>query len=158
MFKLALKTIIPITFFLSSSNLLAEEVPINSNNLIGEWNCSFTMEGNKVYKEKWYISEKNKFNVSGEVDYFLKEKNAHFTYSAIGEWKLINGSLKLVYKPFDFKSDDEYSSKYISDIEGVYITPAWNGTRRFEYYIEELSKSQMQIGDDYDSWKCVKNN
>lgn len=156
MFKSAIKVILPIVSILSSSCLLAEEISVNNNNLMGAWNCSFTMEGNKVYKEKWHLGEKNSFDISGKVNYFLKNQNANFTYEATGEWKLINGSLKLVYKPFDFKSDNEYSEKYLSDIKKVYITPAWNGTRRFEYYIEKLSKSQMQIGDDYDSWKCTK--
>ncbi|CAG18681.1 hypothetical protein PBPRA0242 [Photobacterium profundum SS9] len=114
------------------------------------------MQGDKVYKELWAIHENNFFNISGKVTYYLpkEEENALLTYNAKGEWSLINNTLRLTYEPFDFESSNKFSSKYINDIETVYITPAFNGTRRFEYYIEKLSDSQMQIGDDYDSWKC----
>ncbi|WP_025740752.1 hypothetical protein [Salinivibrio socompensis] len=81
----------------------------------------------------------------------------YFSYDATGEWELINETIKLVYNPFEFQSNDSFSQDYIADIETVYITPAFNGTRRFQYDVEKLSTSSMQIGDDYDSWQCKRN-
>ncbi|WP_157134274.1 hypothetical protein [Photobacterium profundum] len=146
----------PLILLLISSKPLAEEIQISGHNISRQWSCSFTMQGDKVYKELWAIHENNFFNISGKVTYYLpkEEENALLTYNAKGEWSLINNTLRLTYEPFDFESSNKFSSKYINDIETVYITPAFNGTRRFEYYIEKLSDSQMQIGDDYDSWKC----
>ena len=136
---------------------VAADLPIKKQNVSGEWTCSFTMQGDKVYKEQWALKDNKAFSLQGRVEYFLGEKNAHFLYDATGEWELINETIKLVYNPFEFQSKDSFSQDYISDIETVYITPAFNGTRRFQYDVEKLSTSSMQIGDDYDSWQCKRN-
>jgi len=114
------------------------------------------MQGDKVYKENWTLKENDSFSLSGTVEYFLEGKNANYKYAANGKWDLVNETIKLVYEPFEFESIDSYSEKYKSDIEKVYITPAWNGSRRFQYYVEKLSPTNMQIGDDYDSWQCSR--
>lgn len=145
------------TAMLPCFSTVAAELPIKKQNLMGQWTCSFTMQGDKVYKEQWTLKDNNAFSLQGRVEYFLGEKNAHFSYDATGEWELINETIKLVYNPFEFQSKDSFSQDYISDIETVYITPAWNGTRRFQYDVEALSASRMQIGDDYDSWQCKRN-
>lgn len=145
-----------ILFSLMPLGASSEEVPINKGNLLGEWECVFSMQGNKIFTETWNLEDGNKFNISAKVQYFLDKENAHFSYNADGKWTMTNETIKLVYEPFEFESQDEYSKKYVSDIEHTYITPAWNGTRRFAYYIESLSDSKMQIGDDYDSWQCVR--
>ncbi|KDM90018.1 hypothetical protein [Photobacterium galatheae] len=64
--------------------------------------------------------------------------------------------MKLVYQPFDFQSKDVFSAESIKDIKKVYITPTWNGTRRFDDDVEKLSATKMQIGDQYDSWQCER--
>ncbi|KKA45990.1 MULTISPECIES: hypothetical protein [unclassified Salinivibrio] len=149
-----------VVLFFSSlvlSSKAASELPINKSNVTGQWICSFTMQGDKVYKEKWALKDNKEFVLNGRVEYFLGEESARFSYNATGEWELINDTIKLAYNPFEFQSNDSFSQAYLSEIETVYITPAWNGTRRFQYDVEALSKSRMQIGDDYDSWQCKRN-
>lgn len=140
--------------------LQSHALDATKEDLFGDWNCKFTfpLVGDRILEESIKLKENNEFSTSGKFTYFLpkESKNAYFIFNSEGEWDYYNSKIKILYKPFDIDPMDRFSKEYISDIEAIYLRPSIRGTRRVEYIIEYISDEKMILGDEYDSWKCIR--
>jgi hypothetical protein len=128
--------------------------------LVGSWQCRFTFPliGDRILNESLSLAEDGHFSSKGEFEYYLESPRqiARFSFSAQGKWNYSLNQLHLNYAPFEIKPVDALSRKYLQDIEKIYLSKSYKGTRRTVFYVEALHNDVMTIGDDYDSWQCTR--
>ena len=128
--------------------------------LVGDWQCRFTFPliGDRILNESLSLAEDGHFLSKGEFVYYLAPSSdiARFSFSAQGKWNYSLNQLRLNYAPFEIQPVDALSQQYLKDIEKIYLSKSYKGTRRTVFYVETLHKNVMTIGDDYDSWQCTR--
>lgn len=135
-------------------------VPITRQSLVGGWQCRFTfpLVGDRILDERLKLDRDGNFSSQGKFEYYLdnQAKPALFSYSAQGNWDFYQHQLRLEYAPFDIEPMSELSEQYVDDIKKIYLSPSYKGTRRTVFDVEILREDSMIIGDEYDSWQCVR--
>lgn len=135
-------------------------VSITRQVLVGWWQCWFTFPliGDRILNEHLRLDKDGSFSSQGTFEYFLSnhDKPAIFSFSAQGNWDFYQHQLRLEYAPFDIEPMGELSEQYINDIKKIYLSPSYKGTRRTVFDVELLRKNSMTIGNEYDSWQCVR--
>ncbi|MCK6263841.1 hypothetical protein KP803_11230 [Vibrio sp. ZSDE26] len=141
--------------------LYAHAENVSKQELIGNWQCKFTfpLVGDRILYESIQLKDGKQFTAQGDFTYFLpkESQNATFSFESDGKWEFYNFELKLFYQPFEIIPLDDFSKRFLDDLESEYIKPSLlKGTRRVYYFLENLTAEEMILGDDYDSWQCVR--
>ncbi|MCG9676629.1 hypothetical protein L1D33_24315 [Vibrio chagasii] len=135
-------------------------VPITRRSLVGWWQCRFTFPliGDRILDEHLKLDKDGSFSSQGRFEYYLgnQDKPVLFSFSAQGNWAIYQHQLRLEYAPFNIEPMGELSEQYLNDIKKIYLSPSYKGTRRTVFNVEMLRENSMTIGDEHDSWQCVR--